>query len=112
MVVVQDVVVMLVVECALVVVVVSQPLHVLVQLLENSGQRFTANKAWHVAKVKLFVLLLHRCDVLVVVVVVDVLVLLVVVDVLVLVVVGGPHNPSPSKSFSASSGQESTSAHK
>ena len=49
---------------------------------------------------------------LVVLVVVDVLVLLVVVDVLVVVVVSGPQNPSLSKSFSASSGQESSSAHK
>ena len=58
-----------------VVVVVSQPLHVLAHESKNESHRSLANNCWHLAKGKVFVFPSHRCNV----VVVDVVVVVIVV---------------------------------
>ena len=63
-----------------VVVVVSQPLHVLAHESKNESHRSAANNCWHLAKGKVFVLLTHLSKVVVVdVVLVEVVVVEVVV---------------------------------
>ena len=57
-----------------VVVVVSQPLHVLAHCVEKELQRSAANNSWHLANGNVFLLFAHSC-------VVDVVVVDVLVDV-------------------------------
>ena len=53
-----------------VVVVVSQPLHVLAHESKNESHRSAANNCWHLAKDKVFAFPSHRCNVVLVDVVV------------------------------------------
>ena len=62
-----------------VVVVVSQPLHVLAHESKNESHKSAANNCWHLAKDKEFVFPSHRCNVMVVDVVVVVIVVVEVV---------------------------------
>ena len=76
-----DVVVMVVVEVDVVVVVVSQLLQVLVHWCANSSQRFTANNSVHFFKDNVFLLLIHRCVMVVEEVLVEAVEVVVVVEV-------------------------------